>query len=156
MTIRHFPAPQMSGTLIVDDLLNLQRASGWKLLSDLPNFSRGLPGDSLLQNAAIATVFRTLLTQGYIIASKDGDEDFCYRNGWMHSEQLLGKTCYTFPSPLHAMYASWRLIPTTRQCPFETVRGMTFSILKKFNPSQLSSPSRMGMAFSDCPPEARY
>ena len=33
---------------------------------------------------------------------------------------------------------------------------MTFSILKKFNPSQLSSPSRIGVAFSDRPMEARY
>ena len=33
---------------------------------------------------------------------------------------------------------------------------MTFSILKKFNPSQLSSPSRIGVAFPDRPMEARY
>jgi hypothetical protein len=33
---------------------------------------------------------------------------------------------------------------------------MMLSILKAFNPSQLSSPSRIGVAFSDRPIEARY
>jgi hypothetical protein len=41
-------------------------------------------------------------------------------------------------------------------CPFVTVRDMTFGILKKFVPSQLSSPSRIGVAFSDRPLEGRY
>ena len=54
------------------------------------------------------------------------------------------------------MYASWRLTPILGQCPYVTVQDMTFSILKKFNPSQLSSPSRIGVAFSDRPLEARY
>jgi len=54
------------------------------------------------------------------------------------------------------MYVSWRLTPILRQFPYATVHDMTFSILKKFNPSQLSSPSRIGVAFSDRPLEARY
>jgi hypothetical protein len=132
----------------------MQRAG--KPLSGLPNFSRGLPCVDDLQKAGVATVFRKLLTHGSIIASGNHDEDFCHRWGWMHSEQLSGKTCYMFPSPLHAMYVSWRLIPTTIPCPFVTIRDMTFSILKEFNPSQLSSPSRIGVAFSDSPMEARY
>ena len=100
-------------------------------------------------------MFQKLLTHGSIIASGDRDEDFCHRHGWMHSEQLSDNIYYTFSSPLHAMYVSW-LIPTIIQCPFATIWDMTFSILKKFSPSQLSSPSRIGVAFSDHPMEARY
>ena len=132
----------------------MQRAG--KPLSGLPNFSRGLPRADDLQKAAVATVFRKLLAHGSIIASGNYDEDFCHRYGWIHSEQLSGKTYYTFSSPLHAIYVSWRLIPTTIPCPFTTIWDMTLSILKKFTPSQLSSPSRIGMAFSDRPMEARY
>jgi hypothetical protein len=141
------------GTLVVDDLLNIHQAG--KPLPDLPNFSRGLPSVNDLQQATVATVFRKLLTHGSIIASENHDEDFCHRCGWMRSEQLSGKICYTFPSPLHAMYVSWRLIPATIQCPFPTIRDMTFSILKKFNPSQLPS-SCIEVAFLDRPMEARY
>jgi hypothetical protein len=142
------------GTLTCDDLLKMQQAG--KPLSDLPNFSRGLPSVDDLCKPAVATTFRKLLTQRYIIASGISDEDFCHRRGWMHSEWRQGKTCYVFASPLHAMYVSWRLIPTIIQCPYLTVRDMTFSILKKFNPSRLSSPSRIGLDFSDSPLEARY
>jgi hypothetical protein len=115
-----------------------------------------LPGVNDLQKDAVATVFRKLLTHGSIIASGNRDEDLCHRRGWMHSEQLSGNTCYTFSSPLHAMYVSWRFIPTIIQCPFVTIWDMTVSILKKFNPSRLSAPSRIGVAFSDRPMEARY
>jgi hypothetical protein len=127
-----------------------------KPLSELPNFSRGLPSVDDLGNLAVANTFRKLLTQTYIIASGSSDEDFCHRRGWMHSVRRQSKTYYVFASPLHAMYVSWRLIPTIIQCPYLNVRDMTFSILKKFNPSQLSSPSRIDLDFSDSPLEARY
>ena len=132
----------------------MQRAG--KPLSGLPNFSRGLPCVDDLQKAAVVTVFRKLLTHGSIIASGNYDEDLCHRYGWIHSGQLSGKTYYTFSSPLHAMYVSWRLIPTTIPCPSTTIWDMTFLILKEFTPSQLSSPSHIGMAFSDRPMEAHY
>jgi hypothetical protein len=77
-----------------------------------------------LQKPAIATVFQKLLTHGSIIASGNRDEDYCHRHGWMHSEQPSGNTCYTFPTPLHAMYVSWRLVPITKQCQFETIRDI--------------------------------
>jgi hypothetical protein len=142
------------GTLIIDDLNKVQQAG--ELFSDLPNFSRGLPTLNDMQKPGVATVFRKLLTGQYIIASGNNDEDFCHRRGWMQSGEYQEKTCYTFSSPLHALYISWRLIPTVINCPYGTVQEMTFSILKKFSPSQLSSPSRIGVAFSDRPLEARY
>ena len=142
------------GTLIIDDLLNILQP--WKPLPELPNFSRGLPNADILQNAGVATVFRKLLTHGTIVACGDPDEELCHRQGWMHSERHSDKTCYAFASPLHAMCVSWRLIPTIMQCPFASIQDMAFAILKKFNPSQLSSPSHIGVAFSDRPMEARY
>jgi hypothetical protein len=155
--------PQMRKKLRKGDMLNIEDffniAPGTVLpetLESLPNFSRGLPQIVQLRTAGVAAVFRKLLTMGSIIEDGDDNVDFCHRHGWIHSEMNLGKTCYTFPSPLHATYVSWRLIPPVIHCQFMTVRDMAFGILKKFVPSQLSSPSRIGVAFSDRPLEARY
>lgn len=143
--------------LNVEDFLYMETGKLFPaMLEHLPSFSRGLPQVAELQKAGVATVFRELLIEGSITRDGDVDVDFCHRRGWMHSELDSGKTCYTFPSPLHATYISWRLIPSNVQCPYATVQEMAFTILKKFNPSQLSSPSRIGVAFSDRPLEARY
>lgn len=48
------------------------------------------------------------------------------------------------------------LIPAVVECPFASVRDMTFAIIKSFNPSQLLSPSHIGEDFTDRPMEARY
>jgi len=106
-----------------------------------------------LQENGVATLFRKLLTECTIKASGDRSEYVCHRNGWIFSGLYSEVKFYTFPSPLRGMYVSWRLIPTVAQRPFATVRDMTFSILKKFRPSQLS---HIGVAFSDRPIEARY
>ena len=144
------------GTLICEDLLKIQEAG--TPLSTLPNFSCGLPSVDDLAHTGVANIFQNLLTQPErcIIASGIDIEEFCHRCGWMHSERHNNKTYYMFASPLHSMYVSWRLIPANIQCPYSTVQEMTFSILKKFNPSHLSSPSRIRSDFSDCPLETRY
>jgi len=133
----------------------MQEAGKW--LPDIPNVSRGLPTVDVLRKPNIATVFRTLLTQGSIRASGfDNDVDFCHRRGWVHSEQHLAESRYALASPLHAMYVSWKLIPAVVPCPFVTIQDMALSILKQFSPSQLSSPSHLGTTFSNRPLEARY
>jgi len=36
---------------------------------------------------------------------------------------------YMFSLPLHAIYVSWKLIPSIVECPFMTIQDMTFAIL---------------------------
>jgi hypothetical protein len=126
-------------------------------LEKLGNFSRGIPPPEELQQPAVADVFRKLLTQKDLSDCRDTVE-FCHRRGWIHSEMFEREleVCYIFPSPLHAAYVSWKLVPYGVECPYATVQEMCFSIIKQFDPSQLSSPSRIGTAFLDQPPEARY
>ena len=109
-----------------------QDATAGKPLFNLPNSSRGLPTVDDLRKPAVANTFGKLLTQGYITASGISDEDFCHHRGWMHSVRRRDETCYVFASPLHAMYVSWRLIPTIIQCPYSTVWDMTF-----FDPQEI-------------------
>ena len=133
----------------------MQEAGKWLL--DLPNFSRGLPTTSDLQKPNVATVFRKLLTQGSVVTSSgDSDVEFCCRRGWVHSERHSDEIHYAFPSPLHAIYISWKLIPAVVSCPFATIQYMAFSILKQFIPSQLSSLSCLGVAFCSLPLEPHY
>jgi len=129
-----------------------------KNFPDLPNFSRGLPIDGGLQDPAVANVFRKLLTQNDKLFTKAelAVVEFCHRHGWIHSGISLEKVCYTFSSPLHATYVSWKLVPDIVECPFVTIQDMTFDIIKKFSPSQLSLPSHIGTAFTDRPLEAGY
>ena len=127
------------------------------LLYSLEIFSRGLPQPHQLQKPGVAGVFRELLVQGYIARNVlDKDVDYCHRRGWMQSGWSHDTLYYTFASPLHAMYVSWKLIPRVLNCPFTNVREMTFSIVKHFVPSQLSAPTSIGCASTDRPLEARY
>jgi hypothetical protein len=132
------------------------------VLEEFPNLTQGLPDGAQLQTANIAGVFQELLMQGGAITrywdALDNDVNFCHRQGWIHSDldKKTDMVSYTFPSPLHATYVSWKLIPASEDCPFETVRDLAFAILMKFVPARQSSPSRIGVAFSDRPLEARY
>ena len=144
--------------LTTDDFLKMASDKPFsETLAALPHFARGLPSADQLRNAGVATVFRELLVQGSVISNENSNVEFCHCQGWIHADRSSeGSPCYTFPSPLHAYYVSCKLIPPAVQCPFRTVQEMTFAILKKFNRSQLSSPSCIGVAFSERPLEARY
>jgi hypothetical protein len=129
-------------------------------LESFMNFSRGLPRHVDLRDTGIAAVFRRLLIEGSITVTGDGDVnvDLCHRKGWIHAEMNPDdKPCYTFPSPLHAAYVAWRIIPLETRCQFGTVRDMSFAILKNFTRSQLQvsspGPSHFGVASSDRPLE---
>jgi hypothetical protein len=127
------------------------------VLYDLESFSRGLPKLIMLQTHGVMAVFRELLLTGSIERNKvDDDVEYCHRHGWIQSDFIHPTVYYTFPSPLHATYISWQLIPREIDCPFADVRDMTFSILKKFVPSQLSAPTHIGCEFTERPLEARY
>jgi hypothetical protein len=124
-------------------------------LENLENFSRGLPSPEELQQPAVADVFRKMLTQSDLSGSSDTVE-LCHRRGWIHCELDDWRFCYIFSTPLHAAYISWKLIPYTVECPYATVQDMSFSIIRQFNSSHLSSPSNIGIASLDQPLEARY
>jgi hypothetical protein len=47
-------------------------------------------------------------------------------------------------------------MPSVIDCPFSTVKDMAFAIIKKFRPTQLSSPTSIGQTSTDQPLEARY
>jgi hypothetical protein len=76
----------------------------------------------------------------------------CYRGGCVHSALVEGKVIYAFPSLLHAAYVSWRLLPSSFESHFKTPRDR----LSQFRSLQLASPARIGVAFTDRPPEAQY
>ena len=46
--------------------------------------------------------------------------------------------------------------PAVASSPFVTIQDMVVSVFKQFKPSRLSSPSHLGVAFSNCPLETRY
>jgi hypothetical protein len=144
------------GTLTIEDFNTGPNQPFSEIFGKLPNFSQGLPSSEQLQDVNVAAVFQELLTEGSIMRAGDANVDICHHRGWIHSDKNSDRTCYVFSSPLHAIYASWKLIPSVIHCPFLTVRDMAFAILKTFIPSQLSSPSTIGVAFSDRPIEARY
>jgi hypothetical protein len=123
-----------------------------------PTFRRGLPFAKDLKDPNIAAVFRELLMQGTVMRKPDVMDDAvnsCHGR-WIHAEMNSGNICYMFSSPLHGMYISWMLLPAVVECPFETVRDMTFAIIKKLDPSQQLSPFRIGEDSTDRPLEARY
>lgn len=142
--------------MTVNDFLVAQPQK-WFLesLQGLGNFARELPLDQEFQDPAVANVFRKLLTRERV---SPGDEaaELCHRHGWIQSDQMATEVYYTFSSPLHATYVAWKLIPPVAQCSFSTVKQMTFAVIKNFRPAQLSSPSRIGVATTDQPLEARY
>ena len=117
MIVNHFPniKPQKrtqlrdGGTLTIDDLLHATQAGSGFLLFHTSH--EDCPLSMTYRTTDIAALFRKLLTYGSIKAENDHSEIYCHRNGWIFSGLDSGIKFYTFPSPLHAMYVSWRLSP---------------------------------------------
>ena len=130
-------------------------------------FGRGLPtAETLSAMPDVVASFRDLLRTGVIkIASKELNVNEavrkCHRQGWLHAYQTAnepGFTCYTFPSPLHTVCLSWRLVPTDNIPNFPTLFDMALKVISNFKPSQLQIPiRRAGIPTPvDKPPEAQY
>jgi hypothetical protein len=118
-------------------------------------FGRGLPQPPDLQNPAFAEIFRRLLVHGAI---RGGDATVikAFERGWVHSEINEDNVYYVFPSPLHASYLSWKLLPHESRCPFNSLVDFVLAVVKLFKPSQLRSPNNIGVACVQRPVEARY
>jgi hypothetical protein len=109
-----------------------------RAFTELPNFSWGLLIDGELQDPVVANVFWRWLTWNNNLFTKAelAVVEVCHHHGWIQSGISLEKVCYMFSLPLHATYVSWKLIPSTVECPFMPTQDMTFAIIKKFTPSQ--------------------
>ena len=110
-------------------------------------FARGLPTIEMLwTHPDVVALSRDLLKNGAIVEiDKNKDEDSiihkCHRRGWIHADQTAnGFTCYTFPSPLHAVCVSWRLNPTNDTVQFTSLLDLALNVISKFKPSQLHRP----------------
>jgi hypothetical protein len=113
-------------------------------LMDFRNFMRGVPTDDDLRKPHIAAVFHELLKQRSLIRQQGATEDAvdeCHRHGWIQADMSSDNTDislsyirYTFASPLHGMFVSWKLIPVDVEFPDNTLQDMAFAIIKKFNP----------------------
>lgn len=129
-----------------------------KGLKDFVNFRRGIPSDADLRNPGVGFVFREVLKWTYLEETEDLKQyvKYCHKRGWLQSDQADTETRYTLSSPLHIFYISWRLTPSVINCPFSTIKDLAFEVIKKFKPSQLSSPKSIGKTITDRPLEARY
>ena len=64
---------------------------------------------------------------------------------------------YMFPSPLHAVYVSWKLEPTNEMPQLTTLFDLVIDVISNFKPSQLHLPiRRVGSRSMDNLPEAQY
>ena len=62
-----------------------------------------------------------------------------------------------FPSPLHAVYVSWKLEPTNEMPQLTTLFDLVIDVISNFKPSQLHLPiRRVGSRSMDNLPEAQY
>ncbi|KAF8448180.1 hypothetical protein BDZ91DRAFT_787040 [Kalaharituber pfeilii] len=134
---------QQNRSLTLQDLQNvvLQDRLLWKTCGNMEGATRGLPPIAALQNIAIASVFRHVIMNKYILEPSDDttklvDQDglnTCFERGWLHADLAPGidhldleepitadssptpnRRIYVFPSRFHEWYVSCAL---ARQLP---------------------------------------
>jgi len=130
----------------------------FKALENKKTFARGLPSTTEIQDLQIARTFQKLLVEKSISAS-DVDVDAlakCFQEGWVHSDVVNDQERYVLPSPLHASYLEWKLLPTKDTCPYTTLQELSIAVIQKFSPARLRAPCCFGPAFGHRPNEARY
>ena len=102
-----------------------------QLEKNSPNFVRGLPPNSDLQDNFIFHVLSTVLfkgtvTDGDFTADREKDALLkCFQHGWLHTDKLdnIGRPDefgYFFASPLHQWYVQWKLFDNLQASSFET------------------------------------
>lgn len=133
-------------------------------------FGRGLPeAGELSYLTNVVTLFRKLLANDTVVRidkkQLDDDDDEgkairkAHRHGWIQADQAPNTkfTCYTFPSPLHAVCVSWMLEPTIDMLDFASPFDLAIAVVSNFKPSQLKNPiRRVGPRPTDNLPEAQY
>jgi hypothetical protein len=140
----------------------IPRSEFYQGLQSFRSFARGLPEESDFQNVHYAEIFRGILAHGSIRGDTTKNEVNgslweCYTQGWIHADLVGVDMIYTFPSPLHMIYASWRLIPQQMDCPFNSLLDLAIAVIQRFKPTQLRSQSSWcGFAFKHRPLEAKY
>ena len=112
----------------------LEEVSARELVEKLekfsPNFARGLPRNSDLQDIFISHVLSTVLlkdtvTDGDFAADKEKDALLkCFQHGWLHTDKLddIGRPDefgYSFASPLHQWYVQWKLFDNLQESSFQ-------------------------------------
>ena len=126
---------------------------------------RGLPHDRFLQNPAIACIFSNVLREGSITFEHgstigEGKKALqqCFREGWLHADNVGEKIVYVFPSPLHRWYVEWKLWNAAPGVPFESnsILQLALEVITRFSPRLLSAERRIGPGCIPRPPEAQY
>ena len=124
-------------------------------------FLRCLPSSwNLSLRPHVAALLRNLLKNGTIVQDGNNIEAIreCHRQGWIYAvEDEKYEISYMFPSPLHAVYVSWKLEPTNEMPQLTTLFDLVINVISNFKPSQLQLPiRRVGSRSMDNLPEAQY
>ncbi|TDL19522.1 hypothetical protein BD410DRAFT_842059 [Rickenella mellea] len=129
------------------------------------DFVCGLPTKIEMQNPNVANVMRKLL-KNWTIGTGETEEEkeavrTCHENGWIQADLIKAslfdeKIVYSFASPLHRVYISQQFTLPDAQTPHKTVADLTFDIIQRFKPVQLSGSTLDGTLLTPRPIEARY
>ncbi|KDQ06790.1 hypothetical protein BOTBODRAFT_181260 [Botryobasidium botryosum FD-172 SS1] len=142
--------------LTFDDFLdNFSLDDIFKRIEGQTYFAQRLSRNTQLSEAPI---FRKLLRMGLMeVEEDDVSEDArmlmtCYHNGWIYPDYIYPDPTqtidriytlrYTFPSPLHASYYSWKLLPSNADVPFDTLFDLVLAAVGQLKVSR--------------PPKAQY
>lgn len=134
-------------------------------------FRRGLPDNSSLQIPAVASVLRAVVRNKAIEdamfpeAEESAALKKCFTQGWLHAEKGISKdpeiASYFFPSPLHQLFAEWKLSGDSGQNPAVPIQApslleFVIQVIKRFSPLNLSYPRIVGPYYFQALPEAQY
>ncbi|TDL19517.1 hypothetical protein BD410DRAFT_752188 [Rickenella mellea] len=124
------------------------------------DFSRGLPTPAKMKDVNVSNVMRKLLKNRTIGTGEIEEEReavrTCYENGWIQADLVDENIVYSFASPLHGVYISQQFTPTHVQIPHKTVAELTFDVVQRFKPSQLSGSAHVGTFLAQQPLAAMY
>ncbi|TDL14323.1 hypothetical protein BD410DRAFT_797248 [Rickenella mellea] len=130
------------------------------------DFARGLPNEIEMHNSNVTNVMRKLL-RNWTIGTGETEEEkeavrTCHENGWIQADLIKtslyddDEIVYSFASPLHGVYISQKFTISDAQIPLQTVTDLTFDIIQRFKPVQLSESAQVGSLLTQRPMEARY
>ena len=116
----------------------------------------------------MAHVLRTALRDNVIVdmmfpeAEEGAALKQCFAQGWLHADKCVSKdreiAGHFFASPLHRLFAGWKLSSRNPAIPIQTTNLLEFviQVIKRFSPLNLSHPRIIGPYYFQTLLEAQY